>query len=71
MAAVRESGEVNTSRNLLRWATDDEDGPMIPRAGERFPRRILARMAFGYIKKRKLIADARRKPYVSRRRNAY
>ena len=59
MAAFRESGKVNTSRNLPRWATEHEDGPMPPRAGARFPRKILARSGFEYTKGRKLIASAR------------
>ena len=71
MAAVRESGKVNTSRNLPRWATEDDDGPMLPRAGERLFGEFLARMGFGFTKRRKLIVAARRKPYVARWRNAY
>ena len=61
MAAVRESGKVNTSTNLLRWATVDEDGPRLPRASERFRREILARMGFAYTK-RQLIVSARGNP---------
>ena len=71
MADVHASGQVNTSRNLLRWATEDADGPMLPRVGERFFREILARLGFDDTKRRKLIVAARRKPYVVRWRKAY
>ena len=59
MAAAHESGEVSKSRNLPRWATDDEDGPRLPRVGERFPREILARAGFEYTKRGNPIADVR------------
>ena len=36
-AAAHDPGKVNTSRNLLRRETEEEDGPMIPRASEKFP----------------------------------
>ena len=71
IAAEHESGEVYTSRILLRWATEDEDGPMIPRASVRFFRTFLAWMWFGYTKRRKRIFSERRNPYVGRRRTAY
>ena len=62
MAAARESGEANTSCKLLRWATEDEDRPRIPRAGEGFPRKIIARAGYEYTKRRKLVVSARRHP---------
>ena len=71
MEAVRESGRVNTSRNLPRWATEDEDGPRLPRVSDRFFRKVLSRLGFGYTKRRKLVVAARAKPYVVRRRKAY
>ena len=68
---VHSAGKVNTSRNLLRWATEDPGGPNFPHVGARSFRKILARLGFGYTRRRKLIVAARMKPYVARWRKAY
>ena len=62
VAAARESGDGNTSRNLLRLATDVEDGPMLPRAIERFFREMSDRLGFAYTKRMVPIVAARRDP---------
>ena len=36
MQEVHSEGGVNTSRNLLRWATEGENGPKLPAASDRF-----------------------------------
>ena len=59
---MRHSGKANTSRNLTRWETEGADGPTLPRAGERFRRKILARQGVVYTRSRKLIVDASRMP---------
>ena len=69
--AAHESGKADTSRNLLQWASGGEDGPRLPRAGERFPQKILARLGFEYKNRKHLIVDVRRNPYVARWRKAY
>ena len=68
---VHSTGHVNTSRNLLKWATEDPDGPQFPNVSARFFRKVLCRLGFAYTRRRKLIVAARRKPYVLRWRKAY
>ena len=65
-SAAHESGKANGARNLLRWATEDEGGPILPRASERLAREILARLGIGYKKRMNLIVASRGNPYVSR-----
>ena len=59
-------GGVDTSLNLLRRATEDEVGPKLLAASDRFFRKVLARLGFGYARRRGVISAARQKPYVRR-----
>ena len=65
------AGQVDTSRNLLSWATAGPGGPNFPNVWARFPRTILARIGTGYARRGKLIVAGRTQPYVARWRKAY
>ena len=71
MAPAHDSGRVNACRNLPRRETGDEDGPKLPRASERFRRKVIAMLWYGYTKWGDLVGAAKGKPYVARRRKAY
>ena len=70
MAAAHESGKAHASRTLHRRATEDEGGPMAPRARAKGFSDFFARLGFEYTKRRKLIVDSMRDPYDARWRNA-
>ena len=71
IAYIHKEGRANTRRNLLKFITEDPDGPGLPAVCPRVFRRKLAQMGFTHSRKRKLVVAERPKPYISRWRTSY